>query len=227
VKIHVLTSINVYEFLFDDLEYVDSVLSEIQNSNLEYTGDKDQGKVGYINKDLNIPYYNEKLFSWFEEKIHEVGQIHFPNLNFEICDSWIVRALLGNKSESHAHINSFISGLFYLTEHKNSSTVFSYDDIFAQPYENLKNVNDTAFRIPKTFTSSPKKGKLLLWPSYLTHRVATHTEKNIRYTLAFNSYPTGSISHRSSASLEFKVKSVKEKFEEYTKNKVTNIEFYK
>ena len=45
----------------------------------------------------------------------------------------------------------------------------------------------------RNFFITPRKNLLLIFPSYLLHRVAENDSEQIRYSIAFNIFPTGSI----------------------------------
>lgn len=213
MKTHTLTSLNIYEFEYTDLEHIDIVLSEILNANIEYKKPgTDMGDYGYLNLLHKVPYYNNKLFTWIQSNLDIITDLHFRNLKFAICDSWIVRTKFTESSIYHKHNQSVLSGLFYFTDHLGSETIFTYTDMFVHPYEYLLSGEE----YNRFFKSTPKKGKLLIWPSYLEHRVSNHKDfKNTRYTLAFNCFPTGVMRTTPTCQLDLHVKSVKEKFEEH------------
>lgn len=139
-----------------------------------------------------VPMFYEPLFVEFQKHLDTVSKLHFKNLNLAICDAWLTKAEFGESPEKHNHANSVFSGLLYLTDHTRAETVFYLNDSFHEQWKRI-----FGHQIKKqdyTFVSRPEKGKLLIWDSDIFHSFKPNTDKHIRYTLAFNAWPTGIIS---------------------------------
>ena len=160
------------------------------------------------NGDL-IPVFDENLFAEIQNCVDQVTNIHFKDgIKLAICDSWITKANMGQRGTWHIHQLSFISGLLYLTDHEKSETLFWLDDPF---YKNHKTMYDYILRQQEYIVKvQPKKGKLILWDSTVAHKLSPNLDKNIRYTLAFNTFLTGNISQFSSMRLSLHCNDVKE-----------------
>jgi uncharacterized protein (TIGR02466 family) len=180
--------------------------------------------MGYMDKEREVSYYHPKLFNWFDDCISKVVADTIPDTTLTINEAWLNKLKFGqHHSSPHYHRLSVYSGLLYLTTHPGSSftNFFPQNDAvkimnnylnFGKPLE----ANNT--RLPKdAFLSAPLAGKLLIFPSDLMHSISTHTDiKNLRYTLAFNTFWEGTVGHTTST-LNIKVKSVKETYEEFLK----------
>ena len=158
--------------------------------------------------------YSE-IYDWFHQCLEEV------RLKFELeCDKIKISSSGGNRTGghsihgAHSHPNSFISGIFYLTD-SSAKTVFFCNNHWTGDNDplkpsNLSNIVQMMFpgsehNIIQHFQPSIA-GNLILFPSSLIHAV-TQTEHDAenRYTMSFNSFPCGKIgrdSHNASVNIE-------------------------
>jgi len=135
---------------------------------------------------------NEKLIElhrWFTECLQEVCReelLPYPELKVKL--SWANCAGKGQHHQRHAHNNSVVSGIYYLTEGGFGETIFMENtnlwrrNLFHLPGDDLEFHNE-----------APEIGKLILFPSSLRHQVDPHQDDVPRYTIAFNSFPVGDI----------------------------------
>lgn len=115
-------------------------------------------------------------------------------LQIYITNSWLNISKQGNKHHKHSHVNSLISGVYYVKTGSNDSITFyhnRYDQIKIYPKE-YNIFNSDSWTIPVS------SGDLLLFPSYLDHGV-TSCHNDIRISLAFNTFIRGSIGNSSSS----------------------------
>ena len=158
--------------------------------------------------------YSE-IYDWFHQCLEEV------RLKFELeCDKIKISSSWGNRTGghsihgAHSHPNSFIIGIFYLTD-SSAKTVFFCNNHWTGDNDPLKPTNlsnivqmmfpGSEYNIIQHFQSSIA-GNLILFPSSLIHAV-TQTEHDAenRYTMSFNSFPCGKIgrdSHNASVNIE-------------------------
>lgn len=95
----------------------------------------------------------------------------------------------------HIHPNTLLSGILYLrTPDKCGGTVFTDPRpaarVFEPSYERMFEFNAGLYRNP------PKRGQMLIWPSWLTHGVERgfcDNEKEERIVIAFNVMMLGTI----------------------------------
>ena len=113
--------------------------------------------------------------------------------NFEISTSWMTKIETGGECQPHCHKNSFYSGVYYFDEYEQNK---GGQIEFQTPLMNLPDF----YLIPKEWNFlnthvieiTPVKNLLVLFPSYLYHRVLMYHGKSIRRSLSFNIVPTGS-----------------------------------
>lgn len=150
-----------------------------------------------------ISFYDEELFNYIQLCLDQVSSIY---LNFQvgICDSWVTRTKFGQIGNWHNHYNSMFSGIVYLTDHDNSHTEFQImDSLYNKitPWISPEIVKNNSY----TIKYKPQRGKILIWPSDVSHRISISKDKKPRYTLAFNSWMTGSISNQMTGRLKVKI----------------------
>jgi uncharacterized protein (TIGR02466 family) len=107
---------------------------------------------------------------------------------FKIVLSWVNKSPKGRWHHGHRHPNSWISGLFYLTD-SGASTWLSRPSIWCDEAINTlilpKDSHHIIYQNPST------AGKLILFPSTLWHSVNEHDKDEPRQTLSFNAIPWG------------------------------------
>jgi uncharacterized protein (TIGR02466 family) len=108
--------------------------------------------------------------------------------DLQICNSWGYQIGLNNNPNNyHAHANSLISGVYYLTEGADiefQRDNFPLSSTFKFNYTNSDKKDDFHFRI------TPHENLLILFPSGLSHKVTKNFTEE-RYCVAFNIIPKG------------------------------------
>ena len=183
-KLDIIT-LPVYEF-FSDNSLADRVVNEVKV--LDF-GENIQNSL--------VPYTNETLFAWFNECIDKIHAIYYSdNLKLNIVSCWVNKTNRNEKHHFHTHPNSIVSGIYYLTDHSDSETLFYTDD----PWMKLENENilrigkNTGKFIQKSFITNkvcPQVGKLILFPSHIAHETKLHRHNSPRYTISFNTFFSG------------------------------------
>jgi uncharacterized protein (TIGR02466 family) len=105
-----------------------------------------------------------------------------------ITQSWANYTEQGQFHHKHAHPNSFISGVFYVQSDNAKDRIYFYKDGYSQlkvpPKEwNLYNSDSWWF---EAIT-----GRLVLFPSSLTHMVVAVESEKTRVSLSFNTFLKG------------------------------------
>ena len=113
------------------------------------------------------------------------------DVKLKITQSWFNYTNTNESHHSHAHQNSFLSGVFYIQTDATDKLHFA-----TGAYRQLEIVssehniyNSNSWWLPAV------SGKLLLFPSYLIHYVAPVVADNIRISLSFNTFPVGQLGH--------------------------------
>ncbi len=139
---------------------------------------------------------NNNLFQTIAElavpKLVEFGELLFgEKLKWTVKEMWTNMLETGGNQTLHAHANSFISGIFYLTpSHPASNTVFvrppgGYDFSFRH---HTRSAAVGPYNAGKYMVPEVEAGDLVLFPSYLYHEVPRN-QGDQRITIAFNAIP--------------------------------------
>ena len=105
-----------------------------------------------------------------------------------ITQSWLNHIKENESHHKHYHSNSYVSGVLYIDVDENNDKIWFHKD----KYEALK----PKIKEPHLFNSRHwffpvKNYDIILFPSHLSHSVETKSEKNIRISLAFNTFFKG------------------------------------
>ena len=138
------------------------------------------------------------LRSFCEEHIaNYVNKVICPknkSLEFYITQSWLNVTKQNEHHVIHNHPNSIISGVYYFTD---NSII-----IFTSPFANLVSktisieseiYNSWNFANYNECGQTWNKGTLILFPSYLTHRVPKNKSLDVRVSLSFNVFVRGEL----------------------------------
>ena len=103
----------------------------------------------------------------------------------KITDMW---SIINNKNafnERHHHGNSALSAAYYVKAEKNAGNIIFFDprqaNVFHHPIsKESNNINAQAQSV------TPKPGTLVLFPSYLEHKVDENQSNDERIVISFN-----------------------------------------
>ena len=150
-------------------------------------------KNGLISNDTYI--LNNKKLNKIKENI--LNEINFykndilqvkENIQCYIKNSWLMFHNKNHFSNSHNHLNSFISGILYIKTPENCGNIVFHTTkvnhtLFPSiniPFKNYNEYNSTFI------TFKVKENQLLLFPSSLVHSVENNLSNDTRICLAFN-----------------------------------------
>ncbi len=126
------------------------------------------------------------------EKIAEFGMLLFGDrLRWSVKEMWTNVLEPGGSQSLHAHANSFVSGIIYLTpSHPSSHTVFVRNPGGTEFTfrHNTRTAQIGPFNAGKYVTPEIEPGDMVLFPSYLLHEVPRNQGAQ-RITMAFNAIP--------------------------------------
>jgi len=198
---------NFYRFVCSD-ELTEKVLEKVKT--LKYK----KNSLNQITCDDLL--YDEELFDWFDSCLNKVkNQIGLPsNITIPITSCWANKSKKLMAHHKHNHPNSFISGIFYLTDHGCAPTIFYEQNCWTKKLNKFFSIDDNKF-VESTKKIYPKKSTLILFPSYVSHSVAVVNTNEERYTISFNTYISGFINQgkNNNSRLEIKIKSVRDHYE--------------
>jgi uncharacterized protein (TIGR02466 family) len=109
------------------------------------------------------------------------------SLNHEIVDAWININKNRDFNNTHKHIGSTFSGIYYVKVPENSGVIEFTNPMSELPYVigdwMIKEYN---FFNSKIWKVTPEEGKLMIWPSWLLHYVKPNLSNDSRISIAFN-----------------------------------------
>ena len=114
--------------------------------------------------------------------------------DWKITTSWITKTNSDQDSQWHNHRNSFYSGVFYYGEYDDDAAGFEVASPL-QYHGSYKMDTDydahdkTPLETADLWTIPPEHQRLILFPSYLMHKIAMHRSEKTRESLAFNIVP--------------------------------------
>jgi len=107
----------------------------------------------------------------------------------QIVNSWGVKTLSDRNSADHTHDNSFISGVFYLTEGPPINLHNINEQKWWIKYSHLNSNSDNLYSYSTT-SINPKPKLLIIFPSWLPHGISSEGQKS-RLSISFNIIPKG------------------------------------
>tara|TARA_R100000149_G_C5846663_1_gene116755 strand:- start:293 stop:904 length:612 start_codon:yes stop_codon:yes gene_type:complete len=155
----------------------------IKNTSNSYTKDD------YILKRpalKNIKSYIEKCCDDYLEKIMSPSD----PVKLEITQSWINYSNKNEYHQEHCHSNSLVSGVLYINAQEKNDSIQFLNNPYSLLSPNVKNYNAWNCKIVNV---AVKTGKIVMFPSSVTHRVLVNKEDYVRISLAFNTFLRGSL----------------------------------
>jgi uncharacterized protein (TIGR02466 family) len=107
-----------------------------------------------------------------------------------VTQSWANYTMLGQYHHKHSHPNSFISGVFYVAADAAKDRIFFYKDGYQQIKVKTESWNQWN---SESWWFEVAAGKVVLFPSNLTHMVETVQSEDTRISIAFNTFLEGVI----------------------------------
>lgn len=132
------------------------------------------------------------LRSWMEDCVTEYFKTTTNpkhDVTLKLTQSWVNYSEPGQYHHKHAHPNSFVSGVFYVQTNLNDK-IFFYRDGYSQikfPPAEWNSWNS------ESWWFEALTGRLILFPSSLTHMVPTVEGEQTRVSLSFNTFPVGTV----------------------------------
>lgn len=152
-----------------------------------------------LNKNAVDGLENDNRFVKIKNQIEEIIKFILVDLystteiDYYLSSMWSTCCLPGESGEIHFHSNSFYSGVFYPFENTQS------DICFYSPVQEKFSLDITGnvdrwnqFNVG-SYPVKPSQYDLLLFPSYLKHKVMKNNSSEKRYSLAFNVFIRGEL----------------------------------
>lgn len=193
-----------YTFEIPD-SIIDTVYTEIQNVVYEevfYANDREMPSYsGHTVKDgMKSCYYNKELYDILDRYLNQIYKKHFKfAIEQQIVNLWPTKTVFGRHAWYHSHAHSIFSGLVYLHDSK-TSTLFKFEDQIEKIWKHFVYVNSCNSEL--VYESKAVKGKVIIWPSVIDHKIDIHREKTPRFTVAFNSFWNGRLNSSTTGFLD-------------------------
>jgi uncharacterized protein (TIGR02466 family) len=133
---------------------------------------------------INLNIFINKVLNNFLQNFYKPKN----NLEIYITESWLNVTQEKEQHHNHKHVNSFLSGVFYLKTNLNDSITFF------NKYENfeIETVEYNDFTAAKS-DINVKDNQLILFPSSIEHSVKVNNCKDPRVSIAFNTFLRGNV----------------------------------
>jgi uncharacterized protein (TIGR02466 family) len=172
--------------------------------------EKEQWSNNINNKMSQDNFFDLELYDWFDDCIDKArNKIGLPEtIKLPIVSCWANKNSKLQSHHHHSHPNSFLSGIFYLTTHDHSPTIFNIPSVWNQQLQYYKFDQGSVGGYENKIY--PKKSTLILFPSHVQHKVSVMKEQETRYTISFNTFLQGEISSNISTKLFLQTRSVRD-----------------
>tara|TARA_B110000503_G_C7099365_1_gene393095 strand:+ start:158 stop:793 length:636 start_codon:yes stop_codon:yes gene_type:complete len=130
----------------------------------------------------------KKLYDWFNACLEDYRKtFNYACDGYKIILSWANKANSSGSHRMHVHPNSFISGIYYLSDSPSPT-------YFEDPRYQLRSGWFVATDHPiqdSVWTCPSDTGSLVLFPSWLPHFTEGQPFDGWRYSISFNVIPVG------------------------------------
>lgn len=150
---------------------------------------EDTGTKGFYSENRNVLDNHLKIKQELESICFDyIDQALGYDTNIKITTSWFTKTSPGGYCVEHCHCNSWFSSVLYFDEYTTESSGLLF---VSNPPPILVNPKRMNVLNSNTLTIFPEKGKLVIFPSSMRHRVLKHNGSEFRYSLSFNIMPKG------------------------------------
>ena len=137
----------------------------------------------------------KKLTDWITQEVNTFSENHRFVFKYEPKESWVWNYEEGVSQEFHTHPGCTISAVFFLEGYQEDTHI-----VFKSPINDMKNPLGTQphtstnvdlynFYTFKTCSFPPISGTLLVWRSYVEHKVDTKQSPKKRIVFVYNFDP--------------------------------------
>lgn len=156
----------------------------------------DNGWVSQSKYALDLPQFVEvkqMLKRELDGFLHEVLSVS-DNFEFYITNSWVQKHSKTDHAQNHYHINSLISGVYYVEVFEDSGDLVLekqhenfniFPSMLGFTYKNIGVLNAADWKV------HPRNGTLIFFPSQVAHYSHNNLNDKDRYCIAFNTYVRG------------------------------------
>ena len=175
----------------EELKTIDEYKKKTKkNSGNKFSTDLEQFTTdSYVLKHKTLKNLKEDLITKVKEYFNEVVCTN-DSITPYITQSWLNYTEVGEFHHSHNHLNSYLSGIFYISAKKEDDEI-----MFNKP--NNRQLALTVTK-PNPFNAmscglSVKTGDVILFPSTMEHEVLPKKGTDLRICLSFNVFVKGTL----------------------------------
>jgi uncharacterized protein (TIGR02466 family) len=182
------TPLFVYDFNNDRLESIQHEINSAMPEIKKIKGNSPWGdnvKTTFLKTGCNdLITFNltalQKEINW--ALVEYCREIRYPDPDFQLVESWVNFLDKGEFQYDHTHPNCRVSGIYYYASNGDDG-----DIRFQNPNALMQFNGFPSDRIARDgITYKPKVGRLILFPSWLIHRVNINNTDHQRISIAFN-----------------------------------------
>ncbi len=155
----------------------------------------DHEKSSWVSEEMRVlEYYPRIRDILLDTFISFSSEILGLKCDFTISTSWMTKCHKGESCKLHSHANCFWSGVYYYGEKYDESSCLAFQHPLINYIENYGFAVHPEISTPYNNNMkkiTPHKNGLVLFPSYLKHKILKHDSDIPRYSLAFNIVPVG------------------------------------
>lgn len=151
------------------------------------------GGNNYISKNrqlLDLPEFKDLKSSLQNALDHYVHDILKINNDFHITDSWSTRNPQNTFHAEHFHANSIFSGVLYV-DVADGELELLFEPAFSKKFQFEYNIKEYNFLNSKSWRLGLKPDMLVIFPSWVSHRVSPNLQAIDRRIIGFNSFTSG------------------------------------
>lgn len=111
---------------------------------------------------------------------------------FEITNSWATRNPTGTFHSSHMHGNSIFSGIYYV-DVESGDLELTFEPVYSKNFKFEYNIKEYNMFNSTCWNLKASPGLVVIFPSYITHRVNINQHVADRRMIGFNSFVCGQL----------------------------------
>ena len=168
-----------------------SKLHEIKELTFIKTNEEGSSITETFNLLDSYPKEKDIIYKYFNHYKNSI--LMLQNTDFKISTSWATKCETGESSGLHNHKNCVFSAVIYLDNIVDGGDLVFLDTGIKPTSTLLNTPTSQNYYNSDLFYIKPEKCKIVIFPSYLYHKISTYTGVSPRYSIAMNFVPIGDI----------------------------------
>lgn len=180
--------------VYNDLQVDNNKLKSMYDKQTFKKTNQEDGHINFcsLSTDYHVLDKEVELQKYFLNIMNDFGvQVLKSKNNFKMTTSWFTKAETGEITTWHNHSNSMYSGVYYFDQPADELSKFKLEKPYISPFD--VDVTEITSNNCKSYEFTFGNNSMILFPSYLRHKLMLHKYKQVRKSLAFNFIPVGVI----------------------------------